>query len=367
VRPAEALVAAGERQLAAKSFDAAIETFQSALRMVPADAASMRADVEGRLFAARQSREVAQRYAALLAEAREAARQGDLPAAHRLAAEAAALDPSGTEAAGLAQRLAAEEQIISSVTQAVRAHVDAQRYTEAWRLVEGALSQYPANEVLRKVRDVVREARRRHAAELEAERQQAIERQRQAEEQLRLLEAERSEEPRSAPPSLVGRTPPSWVPSGDDPLVAPSHASPGPPPARPAVIPSPASPYSRLGRWTMVLAAAALVALVLGFWLLPQRKPIEERKQPEPAGMASDLAAGREADLPANKDSKREQDQQKALAQAEQLLQQGDYSAAIAWFQRVLASDPDSTRARNGLKQATDAKAAEDRVFGGGR
>jgi hypothetical protein len=133
----------------------------------------------------------------------------------------------------------------------------------------------------------------------------------------------------------------------------------------------------------MVFAAAALVALVLGFWLLPQRKPIEERKQPEPAslqdktpnrtssapypGMASDLAEGRKADLPAKNDSKREQDRQKALAQAEQLLQQGDYPAAIALFQRVLASDPDSTRARNGLKQATDAKAAEDRVFGGGR
>jgi len=117
----------------------------------------------------------------------------------------------------------------------------------------------------------------------------------------------------------------------------------------------------------MVLAAAALIALVLGFWLLPQREQIEQRKQPEPAGMASGPAEGRKADLPAKYDSKREQDRQKALAQAEQLLQQGDYSAAIASFQRVLASDPDSTRARNGLKQATDAKAAEDRVFGGGR
>ncbi len=403
LRQAEALAAAGEQQLAGKSFDAAIETFQSALRMVPADAASMRADMEGRLFAARQSSETARRFAALLAEAREAARQGDLPAAHRLAAEAAALDPSSTEAAGLAQQLAAEEQTISSVTQAVRAHVDAKRYTEALRLVEGALGQYPANEVLRKVRDVVREARRRHAAELEAERQQAIERQRQAEEQLRLLETERREVPPPPPPSLMGRTPPSWVPSGDDPLVAPSRSSPGPPPARPAVIPSPPSLYRRLGRWTVVLAAAALVALALGFWLLPQRKPIDAGQQSELAGLQDAIpkaiaerqwsragadidrfeqlaprdprtakwrarvAEGRKADLPAKKDSKREQDRQRALAQAEQLLQQGDYSTAIAWFQRVLASDPGSTRARNGLKQATDAKAAEDRVFGGGR
>jgi hypothetical protein len=55
------------------------------------------------------------------------------------------------------------------------------------------------------------------------------------------------------------------------------------------------------------------------------------------------------------------------LARAEQLLQQGDYPAAITSFQRVLASDPGNTRAQNGLKQATDAKATEDRVFGGGR
>ena len=444
LRQAEALVATGEQQLAAKSFDAAIETFESALRMVPADAAPMRADVEGRLFAARQSHETARRFADLLAQAREAARQGDLAAAHRLAAEAAALDPSSTEAAGLAQQLAAEEQTISSVTQAVRAHVDAKRYTEAFRLVEGALGQYPENEVLRKVRDVVREARRRYAAELEAERQQAIERQRQAEEQLRLLEAERGEEPPSEPPSSVGRTPSS----ARDPLVAPPH--PAPPPARPAVI------SSRLGRWTIVLAAAALVALLLGFWLLLQRNQAEPANQSELArlrdaipraiaarqwsqgeaniasfeqlaprdprgeewrtqeesGIALDrslndlrssiwnaiqqkdwakadtqiasllakapddaqaaewrylVAEGRKADLPAKKDSKREKEQQTELAHAEQLLQQGDYPGAIQLFQRVLTSDPGSTRARNGLKQATDAKAAEDRVFGGGR
>jgi Flp pilus assembly protein TadD len=153
----------------------------------------------------------------------------------------------------------------------------------------------------------------------------------------------------------------------------------------------------------MVLAAATLVALVLGFWLLAQRRPIDAGQQSELAGLQdaipkaiaarqwsqagqniarfeqlaprdpraaewrAQVAEGRKADLPANKDSKREQDRQRALAQAEQLLQQGDYSAAIAWFQRVLASDPESTRARNGLKQATGAKAAEDRVFGGGR
>jgi Flp pilus assembly protein TadD len=54
------------------------------------------------------------------------------------------------------------------------------------------------------------------------------------------------------------------------------------------------------------------------------------------------------------------------LAKAEQLFKQGDYPAAIALFQRVLADDPDSLRARNGLKSATDAKATEDLMFGAG-
>jgi Flp pilus assembly protein TadD len=52
------------------------------------------------------------------------------------------------------------------------------------------------------------------------------------------------------------------------------------------------------------------------------------------------------------------------LADGEQLLQQGDYAGAIASFNRVLAGDPNNAGARDGLKKATDAKAAEDRVFG---
>jgi len=54
------------------------------------------------------------------------------------------------------------------------------------------------------------------------------------------------------------------------------------------------------------------------------------------------------------------------LSRAERLLQQGDYPAAIELFQRALASDPASARARDGLKRATDAKATEDLVFGRG-
>jgi tetratricopeptide (TPR) repeat protein len=79
------------------------------------------------------------------------------------------------------------------------------------------------------------------------------------------------------------------------------------------------------------------------------------------------LSEGRKSDLFAKLNPKQAEPNGAALARAEQLLQQGEYPAAIALFQRALATDPGSTRARNGLKQATDAKATEDRVFGGGR
>jgi len=156
------------------------------------------------------------------------------------------------------------QETISSVTQAVRGHVNAKRYTEALKLVEGALGQYPGDEILQKVGAAVQEARRRYVAELEAERRQAIERQRQAEEQLRLLEAEsgesRLEEKPSpaqtpAPPDRpsVGRTPPS----ARDPLVAPLPSPPTRTPDRtPARL---APPQSRPGRRTIILAAPAFL------------------------------------------------------------------------------------------------------------
>lgn len=483
LRRAESLVNTGEEQMAGKAFDAAIEAFQSALRMIPADAGSMRADVERRLFAASQSRETARRLATLLVEAREAAQRGNLPAALQLAAEAAVLDPSSAEAAALTQQLEAEaqrreaeadrerqerlrrEETIGSVTQAVRGHVDAKRYTDALRLVEGALNQYPGDEVLQRVRAAVRETRRRYAAELEAERQQAIERQRQAEEQLRRLEAEGGDErpgqePQAAQAFLEEsvRVPApgkegsgSSVQAGGDALPVPHFLV--PPRERVAVISSLASLYSRLGGLTIVLAAAGLVALVLVFWLLPYWRQIEEGKQSEltdlqyaipkaiarrqwfqarpkitrfeqlaagdprvaewrkqvEAAVALDedlgssfrnainekdwatgeaqiarllaiapddprivewravVAQGRKGDLPAKMDSKRLGKQPPELARAEQLLQQADYPGAITLFRRVLASDQGNARARNGLKRATDAKATEDRVFGGGR
>jgi serine/threonine-protein kinase len=79
------------------------------------------------------------------------------------------------------------------------------------------------------------------------------------------------------------------------------------------------------------------------------------------------LSEGRRSDLLAKLNPKREASNESELVKAEQQLQQGDYSTAIATFQRVLASDPGNTRARDGLKRAKDAKAIEDSVFGGGR
>jgi len=78
------------------------------------------------------------------------------------------------------------------------------------------------------------------------------------------------------------------------------------------------------------------------------------------------LSEGRKSDLFAKLNPQRE-DNGPDVIRAEQLLQQGDYSGAITLFQRVLARDPGNARARRGLKQATDAKTTEDRIFGGGR
>jgi tetratricopeptide (TPR) repeat protein len=61
-----------------------------------------------------------------------------------------------------------------------------------------------------------------------------------------------------------------------------------------------------------------------------------------------------------------EEQDQMDLARAEQLLQQGAYPAAIELFQGVLKESPGSVRARKGLKQAMDAKATEDKIFGRG-
>jgi predicted Ser/Thr protein kinase len=370
LRQAEALAGAGEERLTAKSFDEAIEAFQIALRMLPADAGPMREDVERRIFAASQARETAGRVAALVAEAREAAGRGEFPEALRLAAEAAAVDPSAADLAESARRLEAEirqleaeaerqrqeslqrEETISSVTLAVRGHVDAKRYTEALRVVEGALSQYPGDQVLQKVRAAALEARRRYAEELEAERRQAVERQRQAEERLRMLETlpgevrirapepqagevsegkstgppvlerggtsryirEFGNAPPEAPPRMPARPalrPSQWPPVLDrarpglalsaarNRLVALWRSLPAmtrnraltPPFARRFLTSGMAAVQGRLGRLTLILAATGLLALVLGIWLSPQRKQAEEAQQPELANLQDAIPA----------------------------------------------------------------------------
>jgi tetratricopeptide (TPR) repeat protein len=55
------------------------------------------------------------------------------------------------------------------------------------------------------------------------------------------------------------------------------------------------------------------------------------------------------------------------LAKAKELLKRGQYQAAIELFRQALARDPNSAPARNGLKQATEAKATEELVFGKAR
>jgi Flp pilus assembly protein TadD len=84
---------------------------------------------------------------------------------------------------------------------------------------------------------------------------------------------------------------------------------------------------------------------------------------PQAAAWRAQVAQGRKADLAVKKDSKQEEEHRMELARAEQLVQQGDYSAAIELFQRVLTQDRGNARARSGLKDAKALKALEDRVF----
>jgi tetratricopeptide (TPR) repeat protein len=88
---------------------------------------------------------------------------------------------------------------------------------------------------------------------------------------------------------------------------------------------------------------------------------------PQAATWQAEVAAGRTAVPPEKKDTKQAEGHQAELARAEQLFQRGEYQAAMGLFQRVLTQDPGNARARNGLKRASDAKATEERLIGGGR
>jgi tetratricopeptide (TPR) repeat protein len=410
LRQAEALITAGEERMAARSFDAAAEAFAGALRIVPTDLGQMRSDVERRLFAASQSRETARRFAALLVEAREVAQRGDLPAALRLATEASALDPSDAEAAGLERELAAEvqrleaeaerqrqerlrrERTISGVTQAVRGHVGARRFTEALRLVEGALGQYPGDEVLETVRATVGQARLQYVAQLEAERQEAIDRQRRAEEQLRRLEAEGGEERQPGQEPRGEPVPEATAIPGARPDAArsrPSRAAPAAPVAgagssfqtREFAGPVSRQAFLSESSWkrTLVFAVAGLVVMVLGFWLM-LRSPDDRSSQlgslvqqavqgrdweeaerrlddyartkplsdPDVADLRKQIGEGRQSKLAALRDT---------IARAIAANQWPQAEADIGRFERLAPGDPDIAKWR---KQVEASRKLDD-------
>ncbi len=89
------LVSTADRQLAARSYDAAIDTYRTALAELTAETtAPVRADIESRLAAAVGKRETSERVAGLLARARYAQTAGRLSDAFAAVAEARSLDPS---------------------------------------------------------------------------------------------------------------------------------------------------------------------------------------------------------------------------------------------------------------------------------
>lgn len=100
------LITTADRQLAAGSYDAAIDTYQTALAEVPADAgADVRGEVEGRLAAACRAREISRRAAASLREARYHQTAGRFPEAYRACLESLALDPENGAALQLRDQL----------------------------------------------------------------------------------------------------------------------------------------------------------------------------------------------------------------------------------------------------------------------
>jgi TonB family protein len=106
------LLSTADRQLAAQSYDAAIDTYRTALAELSNDSAAVRTDVEERLAAAVRARETSQRVTALLAEARYRQTAGRLSQAYATAAAAQSLDPANLAAAQLrAQLLAAQPEL----------------------------------------------------------------------------------------------------------------------------------------------------------------------------------------------------------------------------------------------------------------
>jgi len=106
------LLSTADRQLASHSYDAAIDTYRTALAEFSGDSATVRAGIEERLAAAARARGTSGRVAALLAEARYHQTAGRLSQAYATAAAARSLDPANPAAAQLqAQLIAAQPEL----------------------------------------------------------------------------------------------------------------------------------------------------------------------------------------------------------------------------------------------------------------
>jgi hypothetical protein len=111
------LIATAQKQLALQSYDAAIDSYRTALaELAPDTPAATRSDIEGCLAAAEQARDTSRRVSTFLAEARYQQTAGRLAQALAAAAEALSLDPSNQTAAQLREQLLAAAPELATVT-----------------------------------------------------------------------------------------------------------------------------------------------------------------------------------------------------------------------------------------------------------
>jgi TonB family protein len=102
------LLSTADRQLDSGAYDAAIDTYRTALAALSSEAgADARAEIEGRLSSAVRVRDISARAAGALREARYQQTAGRLSEAFAAVAEALALDPSNQPAAQLRDQLVA--------------------------------------------------------------------------------------------------------------------------------------------------------------------------------------------------------------------------------------------------------------------
>ncbi len=182
-----------ESLLLRNSFAEAIQSLEAMRGWLGADSvADLRADVEGRIAAAGESRERARHIEALLGEAQEAAGRRDLAGVSRGVAQVLSLDSGNTGALTLERWVAAEverarveaekaererqrREELARVRQVVREQIGALRFEDASRSIEVALRRYPGDPDLLGLQAWVEQAfqaTRRQAAEaLRAEEQ----------------------------------------------------------------------------------------------------------------------------------------------------------------------------------------------------